>query len=85
MDTPMAMSTQDREYVEAVAELAAERAATKSVDKMAKIVGKVMHEHKEDCEARAVWARVRNWLVVGILAGGGSAYGIAELIRHWSG
>jgi len=81
----MAMSAQDREYVEAVAELSAERAATKAVDKMAKIMGGIMHEHKEDCEARAVWKRVRNWMVAGIMAGSGAALGIIELIRHLSG
>jgi len=85
MDILMAMSAQDREYVEAVAELSAERAATKAVDKMAKIMGGIMHEHKEDCEARAVWKRVRNWMLVGILSGTGVVVGITELIRHWTG
>lgn len=78
----MAMSQQDREYVEAVAELAAERAATKAVDKMASIVGKAMRDHKADCGARAVWLKVRTCMVLGILGGSGVAYLLAELMRY---
>ena len=47
------LSNQDKEFVIAKIELAAERAADKAVEKSLRIFAESMQHHVEDCTARA--------------------------------